>query len=151
MYTQLSLLCSSYPLLVSNHKRGKVFFAYTFQTRQLLCLYSIHSLFYTDREQPKRKTITNEIFHYIDHIAICHWIMGDGAKKNKGIILCTDSFSFKEVVILMNVLVVKYNINSAIYLEKGKPRIYINLKELKKLLPYIKDHFVEDMLYKIIR
>jgi LAGLIDADG DNA endonuclease family len=59
--------------------------------------------------------------------------MGDGAKKNKGIILCTDSFTFKEVIILMNILLIKYNIKSYIHLEKCKPRIYITYKELLKI------------------
>ena len=30
--------------------------------------------------------------------------MGDGAKLNKSIVLCTDRFSFREVIILINVL-----------------------------------------------
>jgi hypothetical protein len=54
--------------------------------------------------------------------------MGDGAKRNKGITLCTDGFTFKEV--LMNNLKIKYNINSTMHIEKHKPRIYINEKEL---------------------
>ena len=75
--------------------------------------------------------------------------MGDGAKKNKGVILCTDSFTFKEVVTLMNIFRIKFNINSSIHLEKNKPRIYINNIELSKLLPNIKPYFVKSMLYKL--
>ena len=75
--------------------------------------------------------------------------MGDGAKKNKGVTLCTDSFTFKEVVILMNILKIKYNINSTIHLEKHNPRIYINNIELLKILPQIKLYFVKSLLYKI--
>jgi hypothetical protein len=75
--------------------------------------------------------------------------MGDGAKKNKGITLCTDSFSFKEVVLLMNILKIKFDINSTIHLEKHKPRIYINNKELHKILPHIKPYIVQSMLYKL--
>ena len=30
--------------------------------------------------------------------------MGDGAKLNKGLVLCTDSFTIQEVVLLINVL-----------------------------------------------
>lgn len=75
--------------------------------------------------------------------------MGDGAKKNKGVTLCTDSFTFKEVVILMNILKIKYNINSTILLEKHKPRIYINNVELLKILANIEPYFVKSLLYKI--
>jgi len=75
--------------------------------------------------------------------------MGDGAKRNKGVTLWTDSFTFKEVVILMNILKIKYNINSTIHLEKHKPRIYINNIELLKILPNIKPYFVKSLFYKI--
>lgn len=40
--------------------------------------------------------------------------MGDGAKLNKGLILCTDSFTVQELITLMNVLKIKYDINSTI-------------------------------------
>jgi len=40
--------------------------------------------------------------------------MGDGAKLNKGLILCTDSFTIQEVITLMNVLKIKYDIDSTI-------------------------------------
>lgn len=85
-------------------KRGKLFYSLEFQTRQLKSLNEIYNLFYRERlseslilqtkkEQPKIKTITTELFHYIDYISLAHWIQGDGAKRNKGIILCTDCFS----------------------------------------------------------
>lgn len=75
--------------------------------------------------------------------------MGDGSKRNKGITLCTDSFSFKEVVLLMNILKIKYDVNSSIHLEKNKPRIYINRKELGKILCFIKPYFTQSLLYKL--
>jgi len=75
--------------------------------------------------------------------------MGDGAKKNKGVTICTDCFSFKEVVILMNILKIKFDINSTIHLEKGNPSIYINNPELLKILPKIKSYFVQNFLYKL--
>lgn len=75
--------------------------------------------------------------------------MGDGSKRNKGITLCTDSFSFKDVVLLMNILKVKFDIDSTLHLEKHKPRIYINRKGLVKILPFVKPYFIDHFLYKI--
>lgn len=40
--------------------------------------------------------------------------MGDGAILNKGLVLCTDSFTLQEVINLRNVLLIKYNIDSTI-------------------------------------
>lgn len=146
VFVQLSSLCSNYPWLVKNRKRGKLFYAIEFQTRQLNCINEIYSIFYSENN---KKSIKFELYEYLDYIAIAHWIMCDGSKRNKGITLCTDSFSFKEVVILMNILIIKYNIKSSIHLEKNKPRIYINRKELNKLLNYIEPYFVKTFLYKL--
>lgn len=63
--------------------------------------------------------------------------MGDGAKRNKGITMCTDCFSIKEVVILINILKIKFNIDATIHTEKYRWRIYINNNELSKILPRI--------------
>jgi len=146
VFIQLSTLCSGYPWLVSNMKRGKLFYALEFNTRQLKCFNEIYTLFFSDY---KIKVIKPELYDYLDYVAIAHWIMGDGAKRNKGITLCTDCFSYKEVVLLMNILKIKYNINSTIHKEKYKPRIYISNKELLKILPYIKPYFTKNFLYKI--
>ena len=63
--------------------------------------------------------------------------------------LCTDSFSVKEVILLMNILLIKLNIKSTIHVDNGKPRIYINKVELDKVKHLIKPYFVKSFLYKI--
>lgn len=75
--------------------------------------------------------------------------MGDGAQRNKGLTLCTDSFSFKEVVLLMNILKLKFDLNTSIHLEKGKPRIYISLPELNKVRALLEPHMHLSMKYKL--
>jgi len=147
VFFHVSLFCSSYPSIVNNIKRGKKFYALTLQTRQLNCFNEIFKLLYRGNNI---KTITPDLYDYFNLIVFAHWIMGDGAKKNKGITLCTDSFSFKEVIILMNILKIKYDINTSIHLEKNKPRIYINRLELNKVLAEMKPFFTESMLYKIL-
>jgi len=146
VFTQLSSLCSGFPWLTKTWKRGKIFYGIEFNTRRLKCFNEIFHLFYSDN---KIKTIKIDLYDYINYISIAYWIMGDGAKRNKGVTLCTDSFTFKEVVILMNILKIKYNISSTMHLEKHKPRIYINKIELLKILPNIKPYFVKSLLYKI--
>ena len=90
--------------------------------------------------------------------------MGDGSKRGKGIILCTDSFNLKEVILLMNILKIKFDIDSTIefrysfspydrkkILNKGEKaaRIVINKKNLDKIRDKIKPFFTKDFLYKI--
>lgn len=147
VFNILSVYCSNYPYLKKTIKRGKLFFSLEFQTRQLKSLNEIYKLFYI--ENNKIKSITFELFHYIDYITLAHWIMGDGAKRNKGVILCTDCFSIKEVVLLMNILLIKFNIKSTIHFDNNKARIFINKVELDKIKPFIKPYFVKRFLYKI--
>lgn len=75
--------------------------------------------------------------------------MGDGSKRNKGITLCTDNFTLQEVVLLVNILIIKFDINPSIHKEKNNFRIYINNKDLMKIKPYILPYFVNHFLYKI--
>jgi len=89
--------------------------------------------------------------------------MGDGSKRGRGIIICTNSFTIKEVVYLMNILKIKYNIDSRIYynrsispydiLKRKKvrvPRIYINGENLEKIRSFIHPYFLKCFLHKII-
>jgi len=99
--------------------------------------------------------------------------MGDGAKNNKGLVLCTDSFTIQEVVKLMNVLKIKFNIhnttiqgfhnNSCILRSSGaaeqSSRIYIFYactsssaagaegveKDMSKFINIIKPHILSSM------
>jgi hypothetical protein len=75
--------------------------------------------------------------------------MGVGAKRNKGLTLCTESFTLKENILLINILYIKFNINSCLHKEKNKYRIYINNKELNKIKYLIKPFILESFLYKI--
>jgi hypothetical protein len=146
VFNTFSVYCSSFPYSNKNFMRGKLFYSLEFKTRQLKSLNEIYNLFYIEL---KSKIITPELFHYIDYIALAHWIQGDGARRNKGIVLCTDCFTIKEVVLLMNILIIKFNINSTIHYDNNRARIFINKKELNKIKPYIKPFFVKTFLYKI--
>ena len=76
--------------------------------------------------------------------------MGDGAILNKGLVLCTDSYSLQEVVKLINVLKIKYDINCTIQGYKNKrPRIHILQESMPKLQTLIKPYILSPMLYKI--
>jgi len=75
--------------------------------------------------------------------------MGDGSKRKKGLILCTDNFNIQEIVLLINFLIIKFEINPTIQKEKDKFRIFINEQNLKKIKPFILPYFVDHFLYKI--
>jgi hypothetical protein len=149
IYTELSYLCSALPLLTKTLTRGKIFFAVCLQTRQLPCLNEIFNLFYLNKNGKLFKTVKQELFFYMDYIVLAHWIMGDGSKRAKGLVLCTDNFTLQEVVLLVIILNLKFNISPTIQREKNKYRIYINEKSLIKIKPFILPYFVDHFLYKI--
>jgi hypothetical protein len=149
VYNELSYLTSGIPLLGSSLMRDKIFFNVSFQTRQLDCLNEILNLMYLFKEGKYIKTIKPELVLYMDYIALAHFIMGDGARRNNGITLCTDNFTLREVIILINIFIIRFNISPTIHKEKGKFRIYINNKDLIKIKPFIKPYFLDHFLYKI--
>lgn len=166
VYNELSYLCSG-PLYQSKARvRGKTFYSWSFHTRQLPCLMEIFNLLYVKDKVKIKKTIKPDLFFYLDYIALAHLIQGDGSSRNKGVSLITHGFTLKEVILLFNILIIKFDILPTIHsyenpwdtkIYKGpKPeqarvehQIHINKKDLNKikhkLLPYFSDHF----LYKI--
>jgi hypothetical protein len=117
-----------------------------FQTRALPCLTYIHTLFYTN----KLKFVPLDIYMLLTPIALAHWIMGDGAKTGSGLILCTDSFSLKDVLRLMFVLQNRYNLNCSIITnKKNSYRIYIKKDSIPLLRKIVLPHMHFSMLYKL--
>lgn len=121
----------------------------------------MYNLFYTEGDNTV-KGISPEIYHYFNDIVLAHWIMGDGSKLINGLVICTDNFTEKEIVILMNVLRLKYNIEPIIkdhisYLisdvkktnKSIKKRIFINKKDMAKIDHKIRPYFVSNFLYKL--
>jgi hypothetical protein len=146
LFNQLGILCSNYPYISSNNKRNKLFNSIICQTRQLKNLNILNELFYNEKQQ---KCIKLELFDYLNEIVLAHWIMGNGAKKNKGLTLCTDSFTLKENILLINMLYIKFNLICTLHKEKNKYRIYINSKELNKIKHLIQPFILKPFLYKI--
>lgn len=93
VYNEISIQCGQYPFISKSKIRGQLFYSISFQTRQLHCLIEIYNIFYTKNSI---KSISQELLDYFDYIVQAHWIMGDGSKNKKGLILCTNRFTLKE-------------------------------------------------------
>jgi len=76
--------------------------------------------------------------------------MGDGSVQRHGLILCTDSYELKDIVRLMNVLILKYDIACKLrYHTPTQPRIYISERSMPIVRNLVKPYITESMLYKI--
>ena len=142
----LSHYCSNIPYIVKSIRKGKISHGIEFSTRSLPCFNELHTLFYRNN----KKVVPDNIYNILNPIALAHWIMGDGAILNKGLVLCTDSFTLQEVIRLRNVLNIKYNIDSTIQGWKNdRPRIYILQDSMPKLIKLVKPYILPSMLYKL--
>jgi LAGLIDADG DNA endonuclease family len=71
--------------------------------------------------------------------------MFDGTKSGKGLTLQTQSFTIKEVVFIINILIHKFDLKCSIYIQRNQPTIYISAKSMKKLQPYILPYFCKNL------
>jgi len=159
-YFSLFHYCSRLPYIVKSNRKGKDLFALEFSTRYLSCLNELYLLFYKDKVKvippplppllKEEGEAVNNIYDLLTPVALAHWIMGDGAILNKGLVLCTDSYTLKDVIKLVNVLKIKYDLNCTIQgLKNQRPRIYILPESLPKLINLVRPYFLSSMLYKL--
>lgn len=76
--------------------------------------------------------------------------MGNGTFNGITLLICTDSYSIQYIVVLINVLIIKYNIYCTIrYYKPSMPRIYILKKYMPKLVLIVKPYMHSSMMYKL--
>lgn len=135
----LSHFCNKVPRFTSGILAKKRHFGIVFETRTLPCFTNLYKLFYKN----KIKGIPENIYDLLTPIALAHWIMGDGSARPHGLLLCTDSYSVPEVVKLMNVLIIKYELSCTLqFPAENHPRIYIRQSSMSRLRKIVSNYFI---------
>ena len=145
VYNELAYLCSGPLYLSKNVKRGKLFYSWSFETRQLNCLMEIFNLFYVHENGKIIKTIKSDLFFYLDYIAIAHWILNKSNIKNNlsniyrnknynCLYIYVDGYTIKDIVLLMNILMIRHRLSCSVHSVKNKQYISINSKSIPLLL-----------------
>lgn len=143
----LSHYCSSMPYPDNAKLKGKKYYGIRMDSRAYPCLTELYDMFY----QGSKKLVPLDIYNLLTPMALAYWIMGDGLGNFwKGLYLCTDSFSNYDIVRLMNVLLIRYNLNSSLVTVSGKSRIYIPSTESNKINNLVIGYIHPSMLYKIL-
>jgi hypothetical protein len=76
--------------------------------------------------------------------------MGDGQRREQGLVLCTDSYTIQEVVCLVNVLIIRYSLICTIReVNKDQYRIYISEKSMNNLRAIVLPYMVDMFFYKL--
>jgi LAGLIDADG DNA endonuclease family len=145
VFSLLSHYCSNMPYSTKSQVRGKIHFGVVIFTRAYPCFTELYRLFYPNGV----KVVPQDIYNLLTPIALAHWILGDGAVRNKGLTLCTDNFTVPEVVLLMSVLMIRYDLKCTLHFNEDKPRIYIGKASLPKLVAIVSPYIIPAMMYKI--
>ena len=147
VFNILSHYCSKGPRLKSDVRSGNRLYSLGFWTRGLPCFTELYQLFYIN----KVKVVPENIYNILTPVALAHLIMGDGGFKSKGIYICTDSYTIQDVVRLMNVLIIRYDLKCTLHKASNKfgYRIYISRNSLYKVKEIVKPYFIPSMIYKL--
>jgi hypothetical protein len=146
VFNLLSHYCGNSPRGTTGVRAGNIFYGLEFFTRSMPCITELHSLFYTNGV----KRVPQNVYDLLTPVALAHVIMGDGSVQRYGILLCTDSYTVKDVVRLLNVLVVKFRIECTIRAhKKDQYRIYILGRSMPLLRDIVKPHMCPSMIYKL--
>lgn len=130
--------CFSYPRLENTIINFKKCYLVVFGTINYPCFNELYEMFM----DKGNKHVPGNIFEELTPVALAHWIMCDGTSTGWGLLLCTDSFTIKEVVLLINVLLIEYNIITTLHKCNNLPRIYIGKKEVIKLRIIIEEYII---------
>jgi len=130
-----------------NTKDSYYFYTYTFTSFNYL-----HNMFYVNN----KKVIPSNISLFLTPLALAIWIMDDGAVQKHGLILCTHCFTYDEVKLLINALIINFNLKVTIN-KGGKSkdglhnqyRIRISHSSMENLYSIVKDYMCPNMLYKL--
>jgi hypothetical protein len=146
VFNLLSHYCGSSPQRTAGVRAGKPYYGLQFFTRAMPCINNLYSLFY-----PKSvKIIPHNIYELLTPVALAHLIMGDGVAISSGLLICTDSFSIKDTVRLLNVLIIRYRLECTLRVSrKDQYRIYIRQNSMGTLVNIVSPYMHYTMLYKL--
>lgn len=111
--------------------------------------------FYKQKEgsNARIKIIPSNIYELLTPRGLAYWIMDDGTYKG-AVILCTHSFTEEEVLLLMNVLITKFNLDCKIRKIKIRDTglfwstILIKSNSTYKLWDLVGEYILPSMYYK---
>jgi hypothetical protein len=132
--------------------------SFHFKTKTLPVFNELADLFLeTDGTRIIGKRLPSNIYDLLTPIGLAYWICDDGqaVKKNgitAGVTLCTDSFSYDEVLILKAVLEKKFGFKCSIHTKRYANtyyRVYISKLSMPLLRSLVAEYLHPTMMYKI--
>lgn len=114
-------------------------------------LSDFHHIFYEE----KKKIVPKDMEKFLSPLTLAVWFMDDGnaVRKKDGHVyaynLNTQSFSFQEHLVLIDVLKKNFNVDSSINKNNGSYRLYIGVHAKDNFLDTITNFVIPSMRYKL--
>lgn len=145
VFSLLSHYCVSPPKLKEEIVKGKKYTLIEFMTRSLPIFTILRQKFYNGRV----KIIPLDIYDYISYESLAHIIMSDGSHmEGGGLVLHLQNFTIKELILLLNVFKIKFDLNCTLHKSRKNNTIYVKKESMNKLYFCIKDYIIPEMRYK---
>lgn len=151
LFSLLSPYCSMYPYLYNRKTQvGPV----ELRTRSLSCITELYHEFYIIERKKKqlKKIVPLNIFKLLTREALAHWFIASKvffAAKNGSVMLITSSFNLDEVIILMNVLLIKYELTFTLEIKESNYIILISKESYLKFKSLV-DPYISNIILSLI-
>ena len=134
-------------------KNGEVYFHYSLNTYTFSSFNWIHDMFYKPIGIDGKyvKIIPLNIEEYLNPLALAIWFMDDGSKLKKGARIATNCFTYKELLLLCEILKNKFNLTVTIH-SGGKNKghtLYISSLSMPTFSKIIKPYVLPSLYYKL--
>lgn len=149
LYTIFQEYCKMSPRTYNATLKGKVHQSIVFDTLTYPAFNYFHELFYKD----KIKIVPLNIQELLTPRGLAYWAMDDGGADRSGFIFYTNSFTLKEVTLLVNVLKNKFDLNCSIHTRNDKVNkpnmVYIKADSWDKFKAIIEPYVIPHFSYKL--
>jgi hypothetical protein len=148
----------AYPNVILPQHKGKKVSQYQMKSKTHPLFTALHDLWYKWDNLTNKfiKIIPLNISDMFSEISLAYWIMDDGYfdsyGRTKTVLLCTESFTKEECIILQNLLLEKLNIKSTFKIRdkiNNRYRIIISKTSTDTVISLVKSHMRNDFLYKL--
>lgn len=140
VYTQIQIFVGTAP---KQRKGNGKRIAYRFTTRSLPVFTPLYDQFFLN----KKKRIPTNL--ELSPLTLAVWFMDDGSKSRSSIYLNTQQFSREEQIILQQMLLKQWKIETTLNKDKCYFRIRIRVSSVRKFVSLIKPYLLSEFYYKL--